>query len=160
DEGWRGFYELNALRAQFTDYQRVDYNERTRPALDAVGWSRVDLDMLDQFSFADPERYSAAKMRAVLGAVGPEDRVRRWRAWEELRRQLGGDASLLALLGAQAACLVLMGGGWRARVVPLLCWGVAAGTSLVLFQYFHLPPRVYFPAFGAGLAATVLGCAG
>ena len=39
DPGWRGFYEHNFLRGRFTDYLPVAYNERTRPALEAVGWS-------------------------------------------------------------------------------------------------------------------------
>ena len=156
DPAWRGFYEFNALRAQFTDYLRVDYSPATRAALREAGWAPVDLAMLYTWSFADPERFSAAKMRAVLAAVGPDDRVKDARRWRDLARLVGEDADLLVLLAVGAACLLLMGGGWRARLVPLLCLAVAAGVCLVLFRFYQLPARVYFPALGAFAGVALL----
>jgi hypothetical protein len=154
DPGWRDFYTFNALRAQFTDYLRFDYNEHTRPVLDAVGWSKVDLAMLYSWSFADPERFSTDRLRTLLTAAGPDARVLKWRAWGNLARGLGEDTALLALLAVGGTFLVLMGGGWRARVPPLLCLLAAAAVAVVLFQYFYLPRHVSFPAFGAFLAVA------
>jgi hypothetical protein len=156
DPGWRGFYEYNALRAQFTDYFRVDLNERTRPSLAAVGWSSVDLAMLYSWSFADRDRFSAEKLRAVLAAVGPSDRLMMFRSWHDLADLLGTDGNLLALLGFGFVCLALMGGGWRARIIPVLCLLAALAVSAVLYFYFHLPARVYFPAYAAFPAAALI----
>jgi hypothetical protein len=156
DSAWRGFYEFNSLRAQFTDYLRVDYSPATRAALRQVGWAPVDLAMLYTWSFADPERFSAAKMRAVLAAVGADDRVKDARRWRDLAHLVGGDADLLVVLAVGASCLLLLGGGWRARLVPLLCLAVAAAVCLVLFWFYHLPARVYFPALGAFAGVALL----
>jgi hypothetical protein len=160
DEGWRGFYEFNALRAEFTDNMRVDFNEHTESALRAAGWAPVDLGMLCNWNFADPERFSADRLRAVLDRVGDEDRVTEQRSVADCGKLLAADKDLLALLGFGAACLALTGGGWRARAVPLLCLLAAAAVSLWLFLYYHLPARVSFPAFAGFAAVAVFGAAG
>ena len=155
DEGWDQFYEFNQLRAQFTDYSRVDYNERTRGILESVGWSKIDLIMLTEFNYADPERFSIERMRTVLGAVGVGDRLTEGRSLGDLAAWLGGDANLIALLAAGGVCLALMGGGYRRRAVPLLTLLVAVGLSLLLWSYFRVPPRVYFSAFGVWVAVAI-----
>ena len=157
---WADFHEYQALLARFTDYLPVEYNERTRPLLDRVGWAQVDLDMLYQFNVADPERYSAARLREVLAGVGTEERIMAWRSWGTLADTVVLDVTALPLLAAVAAGLVLAGGGWRGRVVPLLCLLAALVVCLVLYRYFHLPARVYFPALAAVLGAVIVSAVG
>jgi hypothetical protein len=155
DPGWRGFYEFNALRAQFVDYGRVDYNERTKPAFDAVGWSAADVGMLYLWNFADRQRFSAAKFRAVLAAVGPEDRVHDERSWGDLADRLARDVGVLTLAAFGLGCLAWAGGGWRARVAPAACLAAAVGLCVFLFGYFYLPRHVLLPACGGFAAAAV-----
>jgi hypothetical protein len=155
DEGWAQFYEFNALRAQFTDYSRVEYNERTRVVLESVGWSKIDLVLLTEFNYADPERFSTERLRTVLNAVGARDRVTEGRSLGVIAGRLLTDADLLALLIAGGVCLAFMGGGYRRRAVPLLSLLVAVGISLLLWSYFRVPPRVYFPAFAGWVAVAI-----
>jgi hypothetical protein len=154
NEDWAGFYEFNALRIRFTDYRRLDYNERTEPILKSVGWSKTDLFMLNSWNFADRERFHAEKLRALLAATKLEDRVMRNRSWSHLVPTLTADFDWLALLSLGAVCLTLMD-GWRARIVPFLCLLAAATVALILFSYFYLPRHVYFPAFAAFSAIAI-----
>lgn len=122
----------------------------------AAGWDRVDLDMLASWNFADLDRFSADKLRTVLQASVPP----RWQGWQFtlslIDRIQRNDPYLTTLFVAGLAILVLMGGGWRARLVPLFCLGIAAGITTLLLVYSHAPHRVYFPAFSAVLAVAIV----
>jgi hypothetical protein len=144
--GWEGFYEFNALRAQFTDYDRVPPGEGTATARALAGWSETDLHMLNEWSFANPERYSTANFKAVLAAA-PATQGAPGRSWRQLFDVLGRDLILRTLLALGAAGCVLPGQERRARFVGLLCLLAAVSVAIVLYFFRHLPPRVYLPAF-------------
>jgi hypothetical protein len=160
DPGWRGFYEFNAVRSQFTDYGRVDYNERTKPIFDAVGWSAADVGMLYSWNFADRQRFSAEKLRAVLAATSPDERVSDGRSWGDLAWRVGLDLSLLVVASFGLGCLVWGGGGWRGRLVPGLCLASAVMLCIYFFRFLYLPPHVSLPAFGGFAAATIAWSSG
>jgi len=153
--GWECFYEFNALRARFTDYRHVDYNERTKGGLKAVGWSKNDLEMLILWNYADPERFSAAKMRTVLDETRASDRMMKGRTMADLGKVLG-DVNLITILAVGGTYLVLLGGGWRSRFIPALSLLIAVGACLVIFWYYRLPPRVSCPAFGVATAVAII----
>lgn len=70
DPAWADFYEWNALRANFNDFQAIPYDARTRPAFDAAGWSRNDYLMIKNWFHADARTFSKEKMRRIVAAVG------------------------------------------------------------------------------------------
>jgi hypothetical protein len=75
DPAWADFYEYNALRAHFNDFQVIQYDARTRAAFDTVGWSKNDYLMIKSWFFADAATFSAEKMRRIveqLGAYGTD----------------------------------------------------------------------------------------
>jgi hypothetical protein len=156
-EGWSDFYEFNRLRNQFIDYRRVEFNDRTKLTLDSVGWSAVDLEMLQHWGFANSQRFSKEKMRAVLDGVHLSDREsRNWHDFLEIlsRREV------LALLATGFGCMMLMGGSYRGRVVPILCLAIAMAVCVLLFEFYLLPRRVYFPAASAFIAVAIIGSIG
>jgi hypothetical protein len=156
-DGWRDFYEFNRLGAQIIGYGRVELNERTKPALDSVGWSAVDLEMLRHWGFANSERFSIDKMRTVLDSVHLNDRsTRKWGDLLELlvRREI------LALLATGFICMLVMGGGFRARLAPLACLLIAALVCLLLFEFYVLPRRVCFPALSGFVVVAMAGSSG
>ncbi len=157
--GWAGFYEYNALRAEFTDYDRVPAEADTSAARGRAGWSETDLLMLNEWNYADPQRYSADKLRAVLEATPFSWRPPR-RRWEQLGTSFWNNFVLRALLVLGVAVVALPGQGRRARVVSLLCLLVALGVSVGLYYFRHLPERVYLPAFAVfPFVATALSAA-
>jgi hypothetical protein len=153
--GWGGYFDWAPLVSQFIDDQRVEYNEGSRPIIAEVGWTWVDLYMLLYCGYADAERFSTEKLRTVLENVPLSDRATGGRSIDDLEKRLWVDGDLFVLLLAGGLCLVVMGGGLAARVLPLLCSLVALGVCMVLFLYLRLPARVYFPALGAFLPVAV-----
>jgi hypothetical protein len=69
--GWERFFEYGALRAEFTDRQRVSYSPDRLADLRAVGWTEVDLEMLRNWFYMDPEVYSLDRLR-FLASRSPE----------------------------------------------------------------------------------------
>jgi hypothetical protein len=155
EQGWRDFYDFNALRAEFTDYSRFAPTDRTKQALKTVGWNTLDWAMLQCWHCTNEEQFSPAKLRTLLASASLADQLPR--SWSELAGLLASDSTVLALLGVGAAGLVLLGGTWRCRIVPLLCLLLAVAICIGLFFRYYLPARVYFCALGGFLAATGVG---
>ena len=61
---WRDFLEFNGYRHHIiTRHGTLRYDEKTKPAFDAVGWSRNDYTMLATWFCSDRRIYSTAKLR-------------------------------------------------------------------------------------------------
>ena len=160
NDGWCDFYAFNALRAQFTDYARFVDSPGTRRALAAAGWSRTDLAMIRNWNFADGERFSLTRLQTVLQALPQQDQTRQTRSPGQWLALLASDWELRPLLLIGGVCLILMGGGWWMRLVPLGSLALATVISLLLFRYFHLPERVSFPLFATFAVVAVAGSCG
>jgi hypothetical protein len=156
-DGWRDFYEFNRLSAQIINFGRVELNERTKPAFDSVGWSAVDLEMLRHWSFANSGRFNIDKMRLVLDSVHLNDRSTR--NWGDLLERLVR-REVLALLAIGFIGMLLMSGGFQARLAPLASLLIAALICLLLFQFYFLPRRVYFPALSGFVVVAMAGSSG
>jgi hypothetical protein len=156
DNAWQEFYRFNALRVHFTDYARFEDNAALRRALAAAGWCRADLAMIRNWNFADPERFSVARLQSMLDAMSREGCMSRRPSPGEWLAKLRSDWELPPLLLTGAACLIFMGGGWRARMLPLACLASAIVVTFLLFLYLHLPERVSFSAFGVFAFAAAL----
>jgi hypothetical protein len=157
--GWEGFYDFNTLRAEFTDYGRVEYTEHLRPVFESVGWSKSDLLMLREWGFVDRQLFSAEKMRIVLASALPQDRVKARHSGDMLAETVS-QTKLGPILITGAACLLLMGGGLWSRLVPCLCFLATVTLCLALHFRFHLQPRLLFPALCVFVAAAVAGSVG
>jgi hypothetical protein len=56
--GWEQFYRYNNVLADFVDRGKVTWNESTEPLFHQIGWSRNDLEMLQNWFYLDPKVYS------------------------------------------------------------------------------------------------------
>jgi hypothetical protein len=151
---WRDFLPFNAMRVQFIDWNRVPYDPHTAPVFESVGWQKIDLEMLKSWAFLDRDRFSSEKLQTILKAAGTTSDPPA-KAWSVLFERLLTDGELWGLWACGAAFLAILTTQRGARFVPLACYCVTGMTSLLLYQRYHLPPRVYCPAFAA-CAVTAL----
>jgi hypothetical protein len=56
--GWEQFYRYSNVRADFTDRQKIIWNESTKPFFQQIGWSQNDLAMLVSWFYVDQRVYS------------------------------------------------------------------------------------------------------
>ncbi len=156
DEAWSDFYAYNALRAEFTDYQRVRYTPEAEPAFRAAGWQDIDLGMMLNWFYADPERYSLDKLRQVVATVPPTPRRSLWQTAVGEAKDLHRFPDLLQLMLAGLCAAVLTGEGPRRFLLPAVLFGLAWGLAVSLGTYYWLPPRVAIPFFCGVFAWTAL----
>jgi hypothetical protein len=154
--GWEDFYAYNSLRVGFTDYDRYADTRETKPALDAVGWERVDLDMMRNYCFADRDRYSLARLRQFAAAAPRNPGPAAGQVTLALLRDLPRYPDLFILLIAVAGAALLTGTGWRQSALPALLVAAGFGLTVFLRVNFYLPPRVAFCLFAGVLAAVSL----
>ena len=159
DPAWREYHRMNALLAEFVDYDRVDYTPETAPVIASAGWLPIDYLMLLNRAFLDRDRYNVRTLQAILD--GSESRGRRpTKPLLDLFRGLVQDGELLGLWAFGAAGLAILAIDKSARFVPLACYCVTVFVCIILYQYLHLPPRVYCPAFAACSITPILLSAG
>ncbi len=158
DPEWRDFYAYNALRAEFTDYQRYPYTDATRPAFKAAGWEEVDWWMMQNWFYADRERYGLDRLRQIAATVPPAPRSHfLFETARNMTRSLSNYPELVRLFLAGLCLAPLTGGGWRRFVLPAVLLGTAYAVMVVLNTYYQwLPVRVAFPYFSGVLAAAAL----
>ena len=115
---WANFYAYNAVRADFTDYNRYDYSPAKGHGYREAGWDKIDVDMLHNWFFADRDRYSLAKMQQVAAAaprrVPPSFRETALNVLSNLPRF----PPLIGLMLASVCGAFLPGSGWRADLLP------------------------------------------
>lgn len=68
DLEWREFHEINSLRSSFNDYHQIVYSERSKPVFTAVGWDRLDFDMINEWFYADKKKYSTENLRRIVAS--------------------------------------------------------------------------------------------
>jgi hypothetical protein len=161
DPEWQDFYAYNALRADFTDYQRYPYNDQTRAAFKAAGWEEVDWWMMQNWFYADRERYGLARLRQIVATVPRAPRSQfLFETAANMTRSLPNYPELVRLFLAGLCVAPLTGGGWRRFVLPAGLFATGYAVMVVLNAYFWLPVRVAFPFFSGVLAGAALrpGC--
>ena len=151
---WRDFLPFNAARVNFIDWNSVQYDPQMVPVFESAGWQKIDLQMLKSRAFLDRDRFSSEKLDTILKSAGARSQPPA-KAWRALYERLLGDGELWGLWACGAACLAILGAERRGRFVPLACYCVTGVTCLLLYQRFHLPPRVYCPAFSACAIAAL-----
>jgi hypothetical protein len=155
DEAWRDFYKFNALRTSFTDYGRAEYNDVTAPVFAKVGWTRADVELLREWCFLDHERFNIQTLQTALDGLASRERATEPRSWKELTEILFADTEVLALWACGAIFLLAVRNEGSAWLVCAGCYLVTCGLCVYLYHDFHLPARVFCPAFAA-CAAVIL----
>jgi hypothetical protein len=145
---WRDFLPFNAARVNFIDWNSVQYDPQMVPVFESVGWQKIDLQMLKSRAFLDRDRFSSEKLETILKSAGARSQPPP-RAWRGLYERLLDDGELWGLWACGAACLAVLVAKRSGRFVPIACYCVTGVTCLLLYQRYHLPPRVYCPAFSA-----------
>jgi hypothetical protein len=156
--GWEDFYAYNALRAEFTDYQRYyPYSPEMNPALAAAGWDPVDLGMMQFYFFADPQRYSLDKLQRFTAVAPHRPAFVPRRITGVLNYEVRRYPDLLTLLVAAACPPLLAGGGWRRFVMPAVLAATALVLVVALAAFYWFPAHVGYCLFSGVVAAGALG---
>ncbi len=156
DQAWADFYEYNALRANFNDFQVIRYDARTRPAFDAAGWSRNDYLMIKNWFHGDAGTFSKEKMRQIVDAVGAYGTDV---ASAETARRITKAFATSHWTGA-GVILAWIGAVWGYRrvwpvIATLATAAVLIGAVAVLLK--PVPPRISMGIAGVcALVAAVL----
>ena len=149
DEGWRDFYKFNSLRVEFTDYGRGEYNDVTAPVFAKVGWTRADVDLLREWCFVDRNRFNIQTLQTVLDGLASRERATEPRSWKDLLEIFFTNTEVLALWACGALFLIVWKNEGSSRFVTAGCYFVTSAMCLYLYHDFHLPARVFCPAFAA-----------
>jgi hypothetical protein len=148
DAGWRTFREYNALVRRLMDSPLVDYEPNTRFFFDRIGWSHNDWNMLRSLFDADPQLFSAARLKAIgdrfqgssWGRTGARQYFeQRLAPWGVFRRMMYANMLLAVVLGRGRRLRLLLLGAGECLVVEILLVGFA--------NYAKLAPRLILPAF-------------
>lgn len=149
DEAWHDFYKFNALRVEFTDNGRAEYNEATAPIFSKVGWTRADVELLRVWCFLDRDRFNIQTMQTALEGLASHAVTTEPRPWKELAEILFADTEVLALWACGAIFLLALKSAGSARFVRIGCYCVTCALCIYLYRDMHLPARVFCPAFAA-----------
>lgn len=144
DPRWKGFYEMNGLRAQITDYGSVVYNSETKRHFDEVGWSRNDYLMFSNWFFADKALYAPERQSGLLSHF--KNRWR-WKPFSEAAppiKKMLGDPSFLLMTGLAVTGLFYCRGRRHLEVIAPTFILTAALIGYMAF-FMKLPSRVYSP---------------
>jgi hypothetical protein len=160
DPEWEGVARYNLLRSSFTDYGRATWSPATEPVFRAAGWKPIDLAMIQNWFFADPDTYSEKKLKAIVSGMRPQDRQRESRVPTALFVDMWSNLEFATILLTSVCCTLVMDRRRRARLAPIATACLAVVLSVVLFQYYYLPNHVYTCLFTAVLAAACLFCGG
>jgi hypothetical protein len=149
DEGWRDFYKFNALRVEFTDYGRGEYNDVTAPVFAKVGWTRADVDLLREWCSLDRDRFNIQTLQTALEGLASRERATEPRPWRDLLEIFFTNSEVLALWACGAIFLIAWKNEGSSRFVRAGCYFVTSAMCLYLYHDFHLPARVFCPVFAA-----------
>jgi hypothetical protein len=150
DPDWQDFYAYNALRVQFTDYHHYQ-SGAAGPTFEAAGWKPVDLKMLENWFFADPEKYSLATLRRIVAEAPRDLAASPSRVAAAMVTQVGNNYLLLRLTLAGCAGIVLTWGRpWP--FLPLALFALAFAAGVALSTWFWITTRVAFSLLAGVLA--------
>lgn len=144
--GWREFFEFNGYRHQLiTKNGALQYDERTKPSFDAVGWSPADYLMLKHWFCSDPEVYSTAKLRQFAERIGQFEST--LNGPQEIGARVQPSVGTLCLWAFIAANLLILG-GWPSRLAVTGSFAFSSLLALAISALLqHLPDRVLFSLF-------------
>jgi len=144
--GWREFFEFNGYRHHIiTRNGSLQYDEKTKPIFDAVGWSPADYLMLKNWFCSDPEVYSTAKLRQFAQGIALFEST--LNGPQEIVARVQPSAGTLCLWAFIAANLLILR-GWPSRFAVIGSFAFSSLLALAISAWLqHLPDRVLFSLF-------------
>ncbi len=156
EDGWKDFYAYNAMRAEFTDYNRYRYTRDTQPAYEAAGWKPIDEQMLKVWFYADPEVYSLERMRRITETVPLAERRPLPQTFVVVAEQLVKYPDLAQVLMAFGCAVLLTGFHWRRLILPSVLFALAFALAMFFDRYYYIPNHVLILLFFGAMAGAVL----
>jgi hypothetical protein len=155
DPRWRDFFAYNALRAEFTDYDRY-YASTGGPAFEEVGWQPIDLRMIKNWAFADPERYSLAKLRQIVTQAPADPPALLVKVAGSVLGQVSVNSELLRLCLA-AVGVTLLAVDRRGPFLAAALFAQAFVIAVLLAGWYWITPRVAFSLL-MGVFIGIVAC--
>ena len=144
DPGWEQFILHKKAKTRLIDFEQVYWSAATQRYFEQVQWSYNDFMMLRYRFYADPERYSLEKLRALSENFARQKSADRRVTSNHLLAVIARLNRLVLILCA--ACL-LLGRFRRLDQLGVLCTAaLLAGVFCYMTVYMKAPPiRVHFP---------------
>jgi hypothetical protein len=153
-EGWQDFYAYNALRAEFTDYNRYPYAAPTRRAYREADWGEADYWMLQNWFYADKDRYSLKRLQQIAAAAPPASGNPFWATIYGMAVNLNRFPILIRTMLAMLVVAAFTGSGPGRVIMPIVMYGTGLALTCILGAYFWLPIRVVSALFGGTVIAA------
>ena len=155
DPRWRDYRIVNAALIPVLDKLSIEYNAKTQPFFDSLGWTAADWHMMRSWFFADPQVFTTERMQK-MAAHFQQSGWRRPHAWGYLDNRLSPLIVFERMTYANMLLAFLLCGGRRLRLV--LLGGFQGLWVLLLFYllavFWKIEPRITMPA-AFGLAVVV-----
>ena len=116
--------------------------------------------MLRAWCFLDRDRFNVQTMQTVLEGLASRKGATETRTWQEFAEIVLADTEVLALWACGAIFLLALKCEGSARFVCTGCYLVTGALCIFLYREFHLPARVYCPAFAACAFVSLVVSAG
>lgn len=157
DPGWRGFYEYNALRVKFNDYEWFDYNADSENAFRSAGWNRTDFAMLIDSFYTDIDSFQHAQLERVASRL-PQPVVRAGpRGWVRAVESMLAHKTVVPILVVAALAYWLTARSVWNRRIQLATWLLALAIVLGITTTTKMPPaHVFVPVLSSTLAVAVV----
>jgi hypothetical protein len=140
NQEWREFQEINSLRSSFNDYRQVRYSDNLKPVFEAVGWDRLDFDMINEWFYADGKKYNAEILHRIVDKFPAWKQDVRWPNILGTMQWIQREPVAIVALGYIAWMLAAVGVQGRGKVIVL---GMMVSTLLaipILYVMAKSPP--------------------
>jgi hypothetical protein len=150
---WRSFWELQPMRASFTDFRVGKTLKKNSEILAKFNMSKNDVDLLSSWFFVDPKISDTSVLKELIISA-ENDRLRNdilWSGWKGVAALDSPD--LLALVMASLGLTILS----RRKLPLILCWLLGL-TAFFVMGAMGRPGvvRVYIPVISCLVLATLL----
>ena len=142
DADWKDYERFDRGRVEMQDYRIVDYEAKTKPLFDSVGWSRNDLWLFKNWFLANPVKFNAQTFEKLEGHFprwGTTGKIASFHSLGELLESPWDRRILWFALGFLFLCPAASLGFLSAQLIWVLL------LLLALIYGFRAPDRVTLP---------------
>jgi len=143
DAQWDFYMGYNQLRGKIIDYPRFEYSKLNKDIYDDVGWSENDVEMFDNWFFADLKLYSIEKLEYVVENIKPEIKNNRiFKTLKEAWNSISLEIRVFTLVFLIFMIMDII----RSRNKYLFSVLISSLLIIVYFSFLgRLPDRVFIP---------------
>ena len=66
---WQRWLQLNSIKSEFIDYERITYNENTAKIFAESGFTENDFYIIKSFQYIDKKYYEPDKLKHIVTAI-------------------------------------------------------------------------------------------